>query len=67
MRISPHDVVTSDIDLVKRILAVRSPYKRSNWYNGLRFNPAENNILSMRDDKVHSILRSKMAAGVSEL
>ncbi|KDN60126.1 hypothetical protein CSUB01_02785 [Colletotrichum sublineola] len=45
------------------MLAVRNEYRRSNWYDGMRFNPAKNNALSTRNENEHSKLRSKMAAG----
>jgi hypothetical protein len=56
--------VCSDPDLMKRVLAVRSEYRRSDWYDGMRFHPKKNNVLSWRDEEEHFKLRSKMAAGV---
>ncbi|KAG6001640.1 hypothetical protein E4U21_003995 [Claviceps maximensis] len=64
-RISPNDIVTCDIGLIRRMLSVRSQYTRSAWYNGMRFEPQKNNIVSMRDDATHAIMRSRMAAGYS--
>lgn len=49
---------------MKHILGVRTEYRRSDWYDGMRFDPANNNILSWRDEDEHFKLRSKMAAGV---
>lgn len=46
------------------MLGARSQYTRSSWYNGLRFEPSKNNIISMRDDALHAVIRSKMAGGV---
>lgn len=63
-RVGPNDLITSDPDLMKRMLNVRTPYKRSDWYDGMRLDPAKDNVLSMRDDDLHFKLRSKMAAGV---
>ena len=57
-------MITSDPDLMKRVLAVRTEYRRSNWYDGMRFHPARNNCLSWRDEDMHLALRTKMAAGV---
>jgi len=64
-RIGPNDLVTSDPDLMKHMLGARSVYRRSDWYDGMRFNPAMNNCLSWRDEEEHLKLRSKMAAGYS--
>ncbi|EFY88108.1 benzoate 4-monooxygenase cytochrome P450 [Metarhizium acridum CQMa 102] len=64
-RVGPNDVVTSDAKLAMHILGARSQYTRSSWYNGLRFEPGKNNIISMRDDALHAVMRSKMAGGYS--
>jgi hypothetical protein len=52
---------------MRRMSAVRSPYRRSEWYIGTRFDPVRDNIISLRDEDRHNELRSKMAAGVSLL
>ena len=57
--------MTNDIEVWRKISAVRSPYLRSNWYDGIRFDPDYGNVVSERDDKIHNALRAKMAAGVS--
>ena len=51
--------------MMRRMLAVRSSYRRSDWYIGMRFDPTRDNIESVRDDDRHTSLRSRMAAGVS--
>lgn len=48
---------------MKHMLNVRTEYRRSDWYDGMRFNPGHNNILSHRDEDEHFKLRSKMSAG----
>ncbi|PHH91604.1 hypothetical protein CDD83_11008 [Cordyceps sp. RAO-2017] len=65
VRVGPNDLVTSDPELMKRMLHVRSPYKRSDWYDGMRLHPSRDNVLSQRDDDLHGKLRTKMAAGYS--
>lgn len=64
-RVGPNDLVTSDPAVMKRMLAVRSPYTRSEWYIGVRFDPVRDNISSIRDETRHTELRAMMAAGVS--
>lgn len=64
-RIGPNLVVTDDPEAIKRMWAVRSSYKKSAWYDAVRFDPSRDNIVSMRDDDQHNELRAKMAAGVS--
>jgi hypothetical protein len=63
-RIGPDTLVTSDPVLLRRILGVRTKYRRSNWYDAMRLDPTKDNVLSMRDDDRHNELRTKMAAGV---
>ncbi|WYZ41627.1 hypothetical protein EsH8_V_000522 [Colletotrichum jinshuiense] len=64
-RIGPNDLLNDDPELVRRMNAARSDYRRSDWYDGGRFNPSKNNVLTWRDENEHTKLRSKMAAGYS--
>lgn len=64
-RIGPNDLISSDPAVMRRMSAVRSTYRRSEWYIGIRFNPVRDNIVSVRDEDQHNKLRSMMAAGVS--
>ncbi|KAJ0307046.1 hypothetical protein COL5a_009483 [Colletotrichum fioriniae] len=50
---------------MRLMLGVRSEYRRSDWYDGMRFNPSRDNVLSCRDEDEHAKLRSKMVAGYS--
>ncbi|CAI0641331.1 unnamed protein product, partial [Colletotrichum noveboracense] len=65
VRIGPKDIVTSDPDLMKHMLGVRTKYTRSDWYHAMRLDPWHDNVLSSRDDAMHSKLRSQMARGYS--
>ncbi|KAK0367916.1 cytochrome P450, partial [Colletotrichum limetticola] len=65
VRVGPNDVVTSDPDLMRHMLGVRTKYTRSDWYNAMRLDPGNDNVLSTRDDTVHTRLRSQMAGGYS--
>ncbi|KAJ3528911.1 hypothetical protein NM208_g9996 [Fusarium decemcellulare] len=65
VRIGPNELATDDPKLLKRMMAIRSPYSRGPWYNALRFEPGKDNLFSMRDDDAHMKLRIKMAAGYS--
>lgn len=49
------------------MLGVRSPYSRAPFYQGFRFDPSRDNVLSQVDDTQHAVLRAKLAAGVSSL
>ena len=65
VRVGPNQLVTDDPEVLRKISAVRSPYRRSNWYDGMRLEPDHDHVLSERDENRHNVLRTKMAAGVS--
>jgi cytochrome P450 len=44
---------------------VRSPYRRAAYYDSLRFDPSRDNLLSQRNEKLHTELKAKMAPGYS--
>ncbi|ATY67502.1 cytochrome P450 [Cordyceps militaris] len=64
-RVGPNDLITSDPELVKHMHSVRSAYRRSDWYDGIRFDPNKDNLASLRNEAEHKTLRAKMAAGYS--
>ncbi|KAF6803785.1 pisatin demethylase [Colletotrichum musicola] len=64
-RIGPNDILNDDPELLRRMHGVRSDYRRSDWYDGMRFHPSKNNVFTWRDENEHQKLRSKMAAGYS--
>lgn len=48
---------------MRRMLNVRTHYRRSAWYDAMRLDPTKDNVLSQRNDELHASTRSKMAAG----
>lgn len=64
-RIGPNHLLTSDEDLIRRINAPRSLYRRSGWYSTFRFKPRTDNLISEVNEEKHDELRRKMAAGYS--
>jgi hypothetical protein len=64
-RIAPNDLITSDPAVLRKILTVRSFYRRSDWYVGMRLDPTRDNVESQLDEDKHGILRAKMASGVN--
>ncbi|OCL11726.1 cytochrome P450 [Glonium stellatum] len=64
-RIGPNHLLTSDPDIIRRMNAPRSPYRRSVWYTTFRFKPRADNIISVVSEEKHEGLRKKMAAGYS--
>ncbi|CCF35303.1 cytochrome P450 86A1 [Colletotrichum higginsianum] len=65
VRIAPNWVVCGDGAELRRMWAVRSPWKRGHWYRGLRIDPYRDSTISTINDKTHEALRSKLAAGYS--
>ncbi|KAH6691663.1 benzoate 4-monooxygenase cytochrome P450 [Plectosphaerella plurivora] len=65
VRIGPNDLVTNDSEILRRMWAVRSPFRKGHFYDAIRFDPTRDNIISMRDDEVHNELRAKTAIGYS--
>jgi hypothetical protein len=63
-RIGPSYLITADPALIRRMNAARSTYTRARYYNALRIHPTRDNIVSIRDEKLHDELRYKMAPGV---
>jgi hypothetical protein len=57
--------MTNDPEIYRRMYGVRTNYQKAEYYDALRFDPTRDNILSVRDNALHSELRSKVAAGVS--
>jgi hypothetical protein len=63
VRVGPRDVVTSDLELIRRINDPRSGYRRADSYLGQRVHPDRDSILSQRDSALHDALRARVAAG----
>ncbi|KAK7613908.1 pisatin demethylase [Phyllosticta paracitricarpa] len=64
-RIGPNHLLTRDPVLIKRMSAANSTYTRSSWYNGLRLHPKLDNVVSLRDEALHSKFRKSLAPGYS--
>ncbi|EXJ92137.1 hypothetical protein A1O3_00687 [Capronia epimyces CBS 606.96] len=63
IRIGPNELITSDPNVLRYILSVRSPYHRADWYEAIRIDPDHDNVLSERDEERHAMLRTKMSPG----
>ncbi|KAF2712450.1 pisatin demethylase [Pleomassaria siparia CBS 279.74] len=63
-RIAPNHLITSSPELWAHINAVRSPYKRAEWfYHAARFEPGKDNVFTECDTATHDNRRKKLAAG----
>ncbi|KAE9363167.1 cytochrome P450 [Stipitochalara longipes BDJ] len=67
VRVGPHQLVTGDPDVLRKMSAVRSPYRRSSYYDGMRLEPNYTHVLSERDENRHNQLRANMGPGFIHL
>ncbi|KAF2444589.1 putative P450 monooxygenase [Karstenula rhodostoma CBS 690.94] len=65
VRIGPRHVIISDADSIRRILAVDSSYTRGPWFDSLRLHMTRANVISERDPRRHSHMRSILGPGLS--
>ena len=63
-RVGPNELVSNDPEVWRKILGVRIQYRRSDWFECIRFDPDRHNIVTERNNKAHSKLRSKLTADV---
>ncbi|KAH8201170.1 hypothetical protein TruAng_004638 [Truncatella angustata] len=62
-RIGPNDLITDDPDIIRRMSAARSAYKRSSWYDAMRLNPLQHSLFSLTDTATHDRLKAQMSHG----
>ncbi|PHH65080.1 hypothetical protein CDD81_3478 [Ophiocordyceps australis] len=63
IRIGPNDLITSDPDIIRRMSAARSYYRRSAWYAALLVDPRSENMISTLNTAAHDRLKIATAAG----
>lgn len=63
VRIGPNYLLTSDPDVLRRMSSARSRYGRDNWYLGGKFDPHNDNVLSILDTEKHDKHKARLAAG----
>ncbi|KAF3052379.1 hypothetical protein E8E11_011205 [Didymella keratinophila] len=61
-RIGPNELVTSDPEVLRKIMSVRSA-----WYDAWKLEAGKDNLFCMRDEAAHMKLRNTMSAGVVDL
>lgn len=64
-RIGPNDLVTCDPEIIRKMGAVRSPYRRSEWYNATAFDHSLSHVFCELDEARHIELRNKLTPGYS--
>jgi cytochrome P450 len=64
-RIGPNDLVTCDPEIIRKMGAVRSPYRRSDWYNATAFDHHVAHVFCELDEARHIDLRNRLTPGYS--
>lgn len=62
-RAGPNLLITTDVELLRKIAAPRSRYNRSEWNQAMKLDNRIDNILSELDEKRHAELRYKTSFG----
>ncbi|KAF5549083.1 pisatin demethylase [Fusarium mexicanum] len=65
VRIGPEVLITSDVELVKRMSATKSSYGKSSWVDGVRFNPYHETMFAVRDPRQHDRAKARLAPAYS--
>jgi len=64
VRIGPDYIASDDPVIQRHMNAPRSPFTRGRWFRGMKFDPRQDNLLSIQDEKAHAELRTKVMPGV---
>ncbi|KAK0616197.1 cytochrome P450 monooxygenase [Immersiella caudata] len=62
-RIGPNELLTSDLDLIRRMHGARKFYPRSNWYSLNRLVPGEDSMFSLVDTVAHDKIKAQTTSG----
>ncbi|KAF4451645.1 hypothetical protein F53441_5324 [Fusarium austroafricanum] len=65
VRIGPDVVLTSDVELIKRISSTKSLYPKSRWADGARFNPYHETLFMITDPNQHDRAKARLAPAYS--
>ncbi|KAL7622954.1 hypothetical protein AAE478_006633 [Parahypoxylon ruwenzoriense] len=63
VRIGPNDLITDDPDIIRRMNAARSKYRRSTWYEPMRMDPHQPSLFNILDTAEHDKLKAQLAFG----
>lgn len=64
-RIGPNQVITTDVDVIRRIAHPKSMYSKSPFYQTFRFIPTQDHTFSLLDEAEHSRRRTILGPGYS--
>ncbi|CAF3475917.1 unnamed protein product [Fusarium graminearum] len=61
VRIGPELLATSDVEVVRRMSARKSTYRKSSWVDGVRLNPYHETMFGVRDPIEHDRIKTRLA------
>ncbi|KAK4216726.1 Pisatin demethylase [Rhypophila decipiens] len=61
VRIGPNDVLTDDVELLRRMGAVRGTYDKSDWYKSLRWQAYVDSTFTTSNHAVHDTRKARIA------
>lgn len=62
-RVGPNQLLTTDVDIIRRMAHPKSAYTRAPFYQTFRFNPTQDNSFSLLDEQEHNRRRTKFGPG----
>ncbi|KAI1779683.1 cytochrome P450 [Hypoxylon cercidicola] len=62
-RVGPNQLMTADVDVIRRMAHSRSAYTRGPFYQTFRFNPTQDHSFSLLDDHEHIRRRTILGPG----
>ncbi|KAI1394022.1 cytochrome P450 [Hypoxylon trugodes] len=63
LRVGPNQLLTTDVDVIRRMAHPKSTYSRSTFYRTFRFTPTEDHTFSLLDDQEHTRRRTAFGPG----
>ncbi|KAL8818567.1 MAG: hypothetical protein Q9223_002827 [Gallowayella weberi] len=61
VRVGPNRLLSSDLEFLRTMFSVRSPYRRPQSYTSMRLQPDKDSVLNVRDEDEHQRMRAKLA------
>ncbi|XXG94339.1 hypothetical protein Hte_000593 [Hypoxylon texense] len=62
-RVGPNQLMTADVDIIRRMAHPKSAYTRAPFYQTFRFNPTQDHSFSLLDEQEHTRRRTNLGPG----
>ncbi|KAI2638910.1 cytochrome P450 [Hypomontagnella submonticulosa] len=63
VRIGPNELIIDDPEIIRRMNAARSKYRRSSWYSATRLDPYLPSLFNLQDAAEHDKLKAQLSFG----